>query len=147
MIRLAHATALIHDLLSCWAVAVRARDAGAVIATYAAEVVNYDIAPPLRLIGEEALALSGYEGWFATWAGPIGVEHHEFRIFAGDDLAFAHGLMHLTGKRTDGEHTDIWVRQTFGMCRKPEGWRILHEHTSVPFYMDGSYRAAVDLKP
>jgi hypothetical protein len=24
---------------------------------------------------------------------------------------------------------------------------VTHEHMSVPFYMDGSYRAAVDLKP
>jgi hypothetical protein len=24
---------------------------------------------------------------------------------------------------------------------------ITHEHVSVPFYMDGSYWAAVDLKP
>jgi len=24
---------------------------------------------------------------------------------------------------------------------------VTHEHVSVPFYMDGSYRAAVDLKP
>jgi ketosteroid isomerase-like protein len=35
------------------------------------------------------------------------------------------------------------------MClRKTNGqWRIVHDHSSVPFYMDGSYRAAVDLKP
>ena len=26
-------------------------------------------------------------------------------------------------------------------------WKIAHEHTSVPFYMDGSFRAAVDLEP
>ena len=32
--------------------------------------------------------------------------------------------------------------------RKINGkWLITHEHVSVPFYMDGSYRAAVDLKP
>jgi ketosteroid isomerase-like protein len=32
--------------------------------------------------------------------------------------------------------------------RKIKGkWLITHEHVSVPFYMDGSYRAAVDLKP
>jgi ketosteroid isomerase-like protein len=32
--------------------------------------------------------------------------------------------------------------------RKIDGkWAIAHEHSSVPFYMDGSYKAAVDLKP
>ena len=34
------------------------------------------------------------------------------------------------------------------LSRKIRGdWRIVHQHESVPFYMDGSYRAAVDLKP
>ena len=26
-------------------------------------------------------------------------------------------------------------------------WRIAHAHTSVPFHMDGSFRAAVELQP
>jgi len=26
-------------------------------------------------------------------------------------------------------------------------WKDRHEHISVPFYMDGSVKAAVDLKP
>jgi hypothetical protein len=28
-----------------------------------------------------------------------------------------------------------------------EEWKIVHEHESVLFYMDGSFKAAVDLKP
>ena len=55
--------------------------------------------------------------------------------------------LHLTGSRTSGEQTDVWVRQTFCLRRVNGAWRIVHEHASVPFYMDGSYRAAVDLKP
>jgi ketosteroid isomerase-like protein len=32
--------------------------------------------------------------------------------------------------------------------RKINGkWLIAHEHVSVPFYMDGSYKAAIDLRP
>ena len=50
-------------------------------------------------------------------------------------------------ERTDDEKTDVWVRATF-CCRKIDGkWKIVHEHQSVPFYMDGSYRAALDLTP
>jgi PhnB protein len=26
-------------------------------------------------------------------------------------------------------------------------WRIVHEHDSTPFYLDGSLRAALDLRP
>jgi ketosteroid isomerase-like protein len=68
-------------------------------------------------------------------------------VTVAGDLAFAHGLLHLTGSRTSGEQTDVWVRQTFCLRRVNGAWRIVHEHASVPFYMDGSYRAAVDLKP
>ena len=32
--------------------------------------------------------------------------------------------------------------------RKVDGtWRITQEHNSTPFYMDGSFKAAVDLQP
>jgi ketosteroid isomerase-like protein len=26
-------------------------------------------------------------------------------------------------------------------------WLIAHEHSSTPFYMDGTFRAALDLQP
>jgi ketosteroid isomerase-like protein len=46
----------------------------------------------------------------------------------------------------DRDRRRVWVRATV-CCRKTDGkWKIVHEHQSVPFYMDGSYRA-VDLKP
>ena len=53
----------------------------------------------------------------------------------------------ISGTRTSGEDADVWARAT--VCyRKTDGkWMVAHEHVSVPFYMDGSNRAAVDLKP
>jgi len=53
----------------------------------------------------------------------------------------------MTGTRTNGEETDVWVRQTLCLRRLEGAWKITHEHTSVPFYMDGSDKAALDLKP
>ena len=41
----------------------------------------------------------------------------------------------------------FWMRETLCLKRREEEWRIVHEHTSVPFYMDGSLRPAFDLKP
>ena len=38
-------------------------------------------------------------------------------------------------------------RQTTCLKKIDGAWKITHDHTSVPFYMDGSYKAAVDLKP
>jgi SnoaL-like domain len=49
--------------------------------------------------------------------------------------------------RIGGEDQDMWYRTTMCFQRIGERWRIVHDHSSVPFYMDGSYRAAVDLNP
>jgi ketosteroid isomerase-like protein len=53
----------------------------------------------------------------------------------------------ISGTKIDGEHNDVWTRLTVGLRKIDGAWQVTHEHMSVPFYMDGSYRAAVDLKP
>jgi ketosteroid isomerase-like protein len=85
--------------------------------------------------------------WFATFQGTIGFEVHHLSITVGDEVAFTTSLNRITGKRTNGEQTDVWVRATIGFAKKDGGWKATHEHFSVPFYMDGSNKAAVDLKP
>jgi ketosteroid isomerase-like protein len=98
-------------------------------------------------IGEQIRIEKNWKAWFPTFRGSIGYEIRDLRIAASDDVAFCHSFNRITGRRTDDEKTDVWVRATF-CCRKIDGkWKIVHEHQSVPFYMDGSYRAAVDLTP
>jgi uncharacterized protein (TIGR02246 family) len=134
--------ALIHE----WAAALRAKDIDRVMSHYAANVVSFDLAPPLQYAGREALRQSLAE-WFPTFQGPIGYEIHDVGITASDDVAFCRSLNRISGTRTGGEETDVWVRATLG-CRRVDGtWLIAHEHASVPLYMDGSDRAAIDLKP
>jgi ketosteroid isomerase-like protein len=138
------AEAQIRALVDDWAKAIRAKDVEGVLAHYAAASVTFDLAPPLISTGADP---KGLQAWFSTWQGQLGYEIRDLNITAGDDVAFCHGLNRLSGTKTDGEQADVWSRQT--LCfRKVRGeWRIAHQHESVPFYMDGSYRAAVDLKP
>ena len=42
---------------------------------------------------------------------------------------------------------DLWFRATLGFRKIDGKCAITHEHSSVPFYMDGSFKAAIDLKP
>lgn len=123
--------------------ALSAKDVAGVMASGAAGFVSYNLAPPLKASGGKA-ALAG---WFATWHGPIGIEMQGLKIVAGDEAGFAHALIHMSGRKTDGETIDLWFRQTFGLKYSRRGWRIVHEHGSVPYYMDGSLKAAVDLRP
>ena len=110
----------------------------------AADVVSYDLDVPLQHIGRNKAAL---ETWFATWDGPIGWAMGDLTVEVGGDVAFAYGLGHMTGTKTDGAKADVWTRVTVGFVRRNGTWMITHQHNSVPFLMDGSFKAAVDLKP
>jgi predicted dithiol-disulfide oxidoreductase (DUF899 family)/ketosteroid isomerase-like protein len=138
--------ARVRELIADWAAAVRVKDVDRVVAHYAADVVSFDLAPPLQYAGTEALRKSLAE-WFATFQGLIGYDVHDLIITAGGDVAFCRSLNRISGRRTYGEETDVWVRATMGVRRVGGRWLIAHEHASVPLYMDGSEKAAIDLKP
>jgi PhnB protein len=134
----------IRALVEGWAQAIRTKDAAGVRAHHAPGSVTFDLAPPLVSAMADG---PGLEAWFATWQGALGYEIRDLRVTAGEDVAFCHGLVRLSGISTDGERSEVWFRLTLGLARVGGAWRIAHQHESVPFYMDGSYRAAVDLEP
>jgi uncharacterized protein (TIGR02246 family) len=136
----------IRAVVDGWVKAISAKDIDAVMSHYAADIVTFDLAPPLQYTGVDALKKS-LEAWFPTFRGPVGYEIRNLCIIAGDDVAFCRSLNRISGARTDGEDTSVWVRATVGLRKIDGKWSIVHEHLSVPFYMDGSYRAAVGLKP
>jgi ketosteroid isomerase-like protein len=137
----------IQALLADHAAGITAKDARRVVAHYAPDLVSFDLAPPLQTTGVQAVDPAGLEAWFQTWDGPIGYETGQPAIVVGGDVAFSYGLTHMSGIKTDGSQVDLWFRTTVGLRRAGDGWTIVHEHTSTPFYMDGSDRAALDLRP
>jgi ketosteroid isomerase-like protein len=121
------------------------KDATAIIAPYAKDALIADLAPPLTHIGIDP---GQKAAWLDTWEGPIGHEARDFKIEVSDDLAFCHGFYRLSGTpRTAGKPIGFWMRATVCLRRIEGVWKIVHEHESVPFYMDGSLRPAFDLEP
>jgi uncharacterized protein (TIGR02246 family) len=125
---------------------LRNRDADRCVAHYADDILQFDLAPPLEYRGKET-ARKHLSEWFKTFSSPIEVEISGLKISAGADTAFAHVLNHISGTSTNGQKNDHWVRVTIGFRKIDGKWLVTHEHVSVPFYMDGSLRAALDLKP
>jgi PhnB protein len=123
--------------------AMRRKDATRVISHGAADLVHFSLAPPLVAKDTDA---KGLDAWFATWEGPIDYEVCDLRVIAGDEVAFCHSLNRMRGMQNGGT-TDLWFRHTAGFRKIGGEWKIVHQHDSVPFRMDGSFRAAVDLKP
>jgi ketosteroid isomerase-like protein len=139
--------AALHELLDAFTHALHDKDAAAVIATLSDEVVAFDLAPPLRLGVEEMHDAGRLEEWFTTWKGPIVSESYNRKIVVDGDVAYAFGLQRMTGTKTCGEEVELWFRATACFRREDSHWRITHMHNSVPFAMDGSGRALLNLKP
>lgn len=122
----------------------RDKDPDAILACYADDAVIYDLAPPL---GRRGMGREGLAAWLATWDGPITMDAEDFDISIEGDLAYTSALNRIRGVKTDGEMIDLWFRTTLVFTKRDGRWRIVHDHSSVPFHMDGSFRAAIDLAP
>ena len=121
------------------------KDAAVIVAPYARDAAIFDLAPPLS---HEGMDLQQKKAWLETWEGPVDRESRDFNITVSGDFAFCHGFYRLSGTpKAAGRPISFWMRATVCLVRDRGGWRIVHEHESVPFYMDGSLRPAFDLKP
>ena len=126
--------------------AIADKDVEALVARAAPGIVSFDALPPLQRVGSEAIRTRLQE-WFGWYDGPIGYEVRDLHVTAGDDIAFAHYLYHVTGRMTNGNPVDMWVRTTMGLQKTDDGdWAISHEHNSVPFDAE-SGKASLDLAP
>ena len=138
----------IRDVFARLVSGMRTGDVAGLIARFTPDAVHYSLAPPLRHVGPAARDADGLAAWFGTFDGPVDYDVTDLEVFVGGDVAYAHGLARLTATPVGmTESFTLWFRLTVGLQRTAEGWKVEHEHQSVPFYMDGSFRASVDLTP
>ena len=135
----------IRRIIQVVAQAMHDKDVGALLADSTPELLTFDLAPPLLSRG---LDRKGAQAWFDTWDGPIDFEIRDLEVTVGDEVAFATSLNRIGGAPADGGgRSDTWARTTIGLVKRDGRWLVTHRHESVPFYMDGSVKAALDLKP
>lgn len=140
-----HDTSTIIALIEDMAKARYSKDPHAIAASYIPDAVIFSLAPPLLHRG---IDIAETQAWLDTWEGPIEIEPRDFRVTVSGDIAFCHGYMRMAGKKKGVDQpVSFWMRETLALHREETGWKIIHEHTSVPFYMDGSLRPAFDLQP
>lgn len=133
------------DLIARMTKARYDKNASAIAAPYAQDAAIFNLAPPLVHCG---INLAETQAWLDTWRGPITIEPRDFVVTVSADMAFAHGYMRMQGRKQGADHdVNFWMRETLCLERTGDGWKIVHEHTSVPFYMDATTRPAFDLEP
>ena len=127
--------------------ACRKKDIDALMSLYAPDVVYFDVVPPLRFVGAEAVRRN-FVRWFDEYEGPIGLETEYLEVTVDGDVAFAH-MLHLdTGTMTGdaGPVRSMWLRSTVCLRRSAGTWSITHEHISLPIRPE-TMKAALDLTP
>src|SRR5690348_14901897 len=75
---------------------LRDKNIEGIMSMYAQDVVTFDIVPPLRYLGADALRKL-WEEVFFVYQGPIDYEIHDLAITVGDDVAFTHSLNRISG--------------------------------------------------
>ncbi|WP_017301705.1 YybH family protein [Nodosilinea nodulosa] len=129
--------AQIHQLIDAHTRAICAKDLDQIMAHYAANIVLFDMKPPLTINGIEACR----HMWETSlpYMPPIaGMEQQELRLTISGDLALAHWISRFTGIAADHPAAQMWLRLTAACQRHKGEWQIIHEHVSIPFAPQGN---------
>ncbi|MGF1454838.1 MAG: YybH family protein [Alphaproteobacteria bacterium] len=121
-----------------------AQDITGILACYAPDARIFDLATPLETRGLDGGAIAA---WHDTWIASPRFDARDVEITVEGTLAIMVGLHRIRGTKTDGQDVDMWFRVTTCLRKIDGAWLIVHDHSSVPFHMDGSDRAAIDLTP
>lgn len=125
--------------------AIRCKDIDGVMSIFAADVISFDLSPPLRHGGGEIFKQQ-WQALFAAYESDIDYEVRDLQIAVDGDVAFAHSLNRTNGMLKCGRSSERWLRWTACLRKRDGTWLIVHEHVSVPADLK-SGKAALDLRP
>lgn len=139
--------AAIRELVAERTSAMRTGDAATICGQYAPAAVVFSLAPPLVQPPDGSRDVAQLQQWFDQKGGRVWSEVRDLQVSVSGDLALCTSLDSMGAPPDSPQPFTLWYRSTLGLRRQGEGWEIVHEHSSTPFHMDGSFRAATDLAP
>lgn len=122
----------VRAVIQAWAQATQQNRQDDILKHHAADLVIYDVLPPLQYESAEAYRRS-WALWQPQTEGETRFELEGLSVTAGDDVAFAHGLISCGGTLADGRSFEDQVRATFCLQKVDGQWQVLHQHVSKPF--------------
>ncbi|MEU4821018.1 YybH family protein [Actinomadura citrea] len=124
---------------------IRTKDLKALERLYAADVVSFDVEPPLQHVGVAA-KMKNWTNVF-TFFQEAAYEVRDLTVTVSEDVAFGYCFGRLSGTLGNGTATDgMWVRATFCFRKTDDDWLIAHDQVSVPLDM-ASGKGVIDLQP
>ena len=124
---------------------IRTQDLEGLKRLYTADVVSFDVEPPLQHVGVAA-KMKNWSNVF-TFFRDATYDVRDLELTVGDDVAFGHGFGRLSGTLRNGTATGgMWVRATFCFQKVDGNWLIAHDQVSVPLDIS-SGKGVTDLQP
>jgi ketosteroid isomerase-like protein len=123
----------IKAVIDAWADAVRRHDLPGILAHHEQDIVMFDVPPPLQSRGMDEYKKT-WDLFFKYHKPSQAFDIEELAITAGKDVAFAVVIMRCGSDTSSGppEEGGFLFRLTIGLRNIDGGWRITHEHHSVP---------------
>lgn len=115
----------IRDLIDDWSDAIRNGEIDRVVANRTKDIIMFDVPEPIQEKGIDAYRETWKLFFAHNKAGPDRFRISDLKIVAGDQVAFAYGLLTIGGG-------DAHCRLTIGLRKTKAKWRVVHEHHSIP---------------
>ncbi|TVR61817.1 MAG: ketosteroid isomerase [Spirochaetaceae bacterium] len=122
----------IRAVLESWAAATREGRSDDVLKNYAADLVIFDVLPPMKYESAETYRRS-WDEWQPESQGEATFDLEDVVITAGHDVAFAFCFIRCAGTLPDGTVFHDLVRATFCLEKVNGSWVVRHQHISKPF--------------
>jgi ketosteroid isomerase-like protein len=119
----------IRGIIEEWAVAAHTGDLTTVTAHHAPTIVMYDVPPPENGVQGLAAYRDTWPGFF-EWQRRASFDLVSLDVVAGEDVAFAYGLLRCGTPEELAAAPDRRLRLTMGLRKIDGHWSILHEHHS-----------------
>jgi ketosteroid isomerase-like protein len=119
----------IRALIDDWSEAICKGDIDRILSNRTDDMVMYDVPEPIQIVGIEAYKDTWRVFFEHNSAGPDRFRLSDVQVIAGDDVAYAFGLLTIAGG-------DAHCRLTLGLKRIHGAWKVTHEHHSIPIKLD-----------
>ena len=117
--RMNEESAAVREVIDAIADGVRRKDVEAILAHCAPEIVAFDLLPPSKHEGIEAVRRSWSEGLAMTESPNYSERDH--KIVAGSDVAIVLSINSFGGRE---------LRSTLGLRKTGGRWKVVHQHVS-----------------
>lgn len=121
----------VRELLQSWASATRAGKRNEILQNHDPDALIFDVLQPMLYQGADAYRAS-WDEWQPDTEGDMVFEFTDLNVVAGEDVAFASGLIRCGGTLKDGRGFEDLVRATFCLQKLADKWTVMHQHISKP---------------